>query len=321
MSSYWVVSPNISPSKPGSLAKWKQIILRSRFAIMGWGPDHKIGRRFAKKVMADDVILIARRHNHKPEIVGFGVVQGKAEPGAIQGRRIQTIRGLVAPEHFGYFRRLSPFVRCSKSPEQVHLIDSLAHTMALAKLHPDRRRAHKLLCDWMDQSLRRRNKSRKANIQSTRSRSRKGPRSGAVVVDIPKSRSFGYVFSPKRATIRARKEEANLVEGYRRWVWRKHRRKLRAIRAHGLVCDCYEEERRNVVEAKSSVRREDIRMAVGQLLDYAHQFEQDFGHLNTGILLPRKPKPASVNWLPQHKVSIIWRERSDFKDNAAGSFT
>ncbi len=74
MSSYWVVSPNISPSKPGSLAKWKQVILRSHFAIMGWGPNHAIGRRFAKRVMANDVILVARRHNHKPEIVGFGVV-------------------------------------------------------------------------------------------------------------------------------------------------------------------------------------------------------------------------------------------------------
>jgi hypothetical protein len=61
---------------------------------MGWGLDHVIGRRFAKKVAPEDVILIARRHNGKPEIVGLGVVQGSAELESAGGKTKRYIKGM-----------------------------------------------------------------------------------------------------------------------------------------------------------------------------------------------------------------------------------
>ncbi|MGA2605870.1 MAG: hypothetical protein ABSH01_00265 [Terriglobia bacterium] len=80
-------------------------------------------------------------------------------------------------------------------------------------------------------------------------------------------------------------------------------------------------KRRNLIEAKSSISREHIRMAVGQLLDYAFQVEKKFGKPNMAILLPRKPHPNSVNWLPQRNISLVWPEKAAFVDNANGQFT
>ena len=46
------------------------------------------------------------------------------------------------------------------------------------------------------------------------------------------------------------------------------------LKREGLCCDRFEKKRHNLIEAKSSTKREYIRMAVGQLLDYAYQFEK-----------------------------------------------
>jgi hypothetical protein len=62
-------------------------------------------------------------------------------------------------------------------------------------------------------------------------------------------------------------------------------------------------------------------MAVGQLLDYAFQGEKEFGKPNMGILLPEEPDPNSVDWLQPLKISLIWRKKQDFLDNANGRFT
>ena len=76
-----------------------------------------------------------------------------------------------------------------------------------------------------------------------------------------------------------------------------------------------------MIEAKSSISREHIRMAVGQLLDYAFQGEKEFGKPNMGILLPEEPDPNSVDWLQPLKISLIWRKKAAFLDNANGQFT
>jgi hypothetical protein len=61
-------------------------------------------------------------------------------------------------------------------------------------------------------------------------------------------------------------------------------------------------------------------MAVGQLLDYAFQGKEKLRNPNKAILLPRKPDPDIEEWLAHLKISIIWRERQSFLDNANGRF-
>jgi hypothetical protein len=105
-----------------------------------------------------------------------------------------------------------------------------------------------------------------------------------------------------------------------RWLSRQGR-KLTTTRYGKLQCDGFERERKNVIEAKSSVNREHIRMAVGQLLDYAFQIETKFGKLHMGILLPKEPELGSVAWLGHYRISLIWRKNGAFLDNANGQFT
>jgi hypothetical protein len=83
---YWVVSPNVR-NKEKTVGDWRQASVIAEAAFMGYGPDEKDGQsqgpKFAGKtengIDQGDVILIARRSEHKPQIVGFGVVHGKYE--------------------------------------------------------------------------------------------------------------------------------------------------------------------------------------------------------------------------------------------------
>jgi hypothetical protein len=118
----------------------------------------------------------------------------------------------------------------------------------------------------------------------------------------------------------ASKTEAKLVEEYKRWL-EKQRRKLKIANYCGLECDAYEEERKNLIEAKSSIKREYIRMAVGQLLDYAYLGRATFGKPSLAILLPRRPEPKLLDWLAELKIAVIWKHKRTFVDNANGQFT
>jgi hypothetical protein len=142
----------------------------------------------------------------------------------------------------------------------------------------------------------------------------------AQIVNSPKHHQLDYIFRSKPQIKQAEKDEERLVRDYRRWLERQER-ECRAARYGRLQCDVSEEQHRNLIEAKSSVRREYIRMAVGQLLDYAFHIGKKFPHPNLAILLPRKPDPDSIDWLPRLNISVIWREKGVFRDNANGKFS
>lgn len=62
-------------------------------------------------------------------------------------------------------------------------------------------------------------------------------------------------------------------------------------------------------------------MAVGQLLDYAYLGRADLGEPNMAILLPTKPDVSLIAWLSELNISVVWKERGKFRDNANGQFT
>ena len=88
-----------------------------------------------------------------------------------------------------------------------------------------------------------------------------------------------------------------------------------------LYCDGYEAERRNLIEAKSCASRESLRMAVGQLLDYAYRGKQELGELNKAVLLPEAPSQEDVNWLKSLDIAVAWPKGEAFVDTAGGQFT
>jgi hypothetical protein len=314
MRSYWAVSPNVD-NREASVPDWKNASIAGNAAIMGYDPDDKghkgIGPKFAYKIRPGDVILIARRHKNQAETVGFGVVWRKYKTRVNRAVRIPEGSTLCS------LRRLKPFIVRKRTPRGTPLKQALGHSMALAQLHPDPqdryyKKAHGAVCNWMDKQL-----------ECVRVEADEGggtSLNGIKPVPFSDSDQLEFTVRSKKQVKIARKREDALLRDYRNWL-KKQGRKLEHVRYKLLQCDGYEKENNNLIEAKSSEDREHIRMAVGQILDYAFQGKEKFVNPHMGILLPKKPDPDSVAWLRPLEISFIWPENKAFIDNADGQFT
>jgi hypothetical protein len=85
-----------------------------------------------------------------------------------------------------------------------------------------------------------------------------------------------------------------------------------------LRCDIFLPEKNVLIEAKSSCRRESIRMAIGQLLDY-RRYEKTKPEL--ALLLPSSPTRDIQDLLASLNIVSIWPHKSDFRDSAKGKYT
>jgi hypothetical protein len=84
-----------------------------------------------------------------------------------------------------------------------------------------------------------------------------------------------------------------------------------------LRCDVFLPEKNVLIEAKSSCRRESIRMAIGQLLDY-RRYEKTEPEL--AILLPSEPSTDIRDFLASLDVAWIWLSKSGFHDSVKGRY-
>jgi hypothetical protein len=85
-----------------------------------------------------------------------------------------------------------------------------------------------------------------------------------------------------------------------------------------LRCDIFLPEKNVLIEAKSSRRRESIRMAIGQLLDY-RRYEETKPEL--AVLLPSLPNRDIRDLLTSLDIALIWPDGSGFRDSAKGRYT
>jgi len=85
-----------------------------------------------------------------------------------------------------------------------------------------------------------------------------------------------------------------------------------------LRCDIFLPERNVLIEAKSSDRREFVRMAVGQLLDY-RRYEKTEPEL--AILLPYWPNADIRDLLVSLDIALIWPHGAEFRDSVKGRYT
>jgi hypothetical protein len=304
---YWVVSPNVR-FNPRTVGAWREASVKWKAAFMGWGPNdpnHKIGRKFARDIQPGDIILIARRHRNEPEVVGFGRVVGEFKTGLDWFRPVET---------FGSLRRLHPFVPFSGAPKNLPLMDAITQIAALRKLDPEHNSNHERLCRWLDGRL----SGREAAGDKKRAIS---PKTKFKIGSLPGDKQLEYQVRTRRSVGLARKKEAELIGRYREWV-KQQDRTLTIFKTQNIQCDAYEKARRNLIEAKCSDGREYVRMAVGQLLDYAFHSVAHLGKCHKAILLPSKPSaPRLLEWLNSLNISVIWEEGSVFLDNANGQFT
>jgi len=308
---FWCVSPNVNNDRLAT--EWKRLVLLKHAAFMGYRPDgHTIGRRFVEEIRKGDMILIARQHKTEPDFVAFGVVQGD---------KAETRMRHVPPEdgNLGSLWRLKPFH--TRRPPVGPLASVLRrHKMSLVEIVPDRSPDHRKLCAWMERQLRRK---RHHVIQRHRPAD-PGMRQGAdndISLHLFIDRGKREYRRHTRSTIQnALKTEWTLLQDYKRWL-RRQDRHLKVGRYGRLQSDAYEEANKNLIEAKSSIKREYVRMGVGQLLDYSYQGRRKFGRPNMALLLPVRPRAWSIKWLKPLKISVVWREGRIFRDNAKGRFS
>jgi hypothetical protein len=122
---------------------------------------------------------------------------------------------------------------------------------------------------------------------------------------------------------RRTRAEYELVTRYYDWLSKSGIKAVsRLYRAPGLArpffCDLYLPEKNVLIEAKPSDRRTDIRMAIGQLLDYRHFEETAPG---TAILLPHAPSAEIRGFLTALGIGIVWPHGEGFRDSVGGTCT
>ncbi len=117
----------------------------------------------------------------------------------------------------------------------------------------------------------------------------------------------------------AERREAELIETYRAYRQRQGFGALKRLKikpsgeAQSLYSDLYDPETRLVIEAKGTVTREAVRMALGQLLDYRRFVDKS----QLAILLPESPRKDLRDLLAIYHVSIIVPDGDAFVQSTA----
>lgn len=308
---FWVVSPNVRDDYH-TVGLWRQASVLHKAAFMGYPPGDKghkeIGYKFAHVIRPNDIVLIARSHDRHPQVVGYGVVVGPYK---------KTLAGLKRPEPFGSLRKLAPFNALSgPPPKKLNLMAALRQIAALHELHPLSRPAHRKICDWMERQL----KTKKRVGGGGLGGRRRKQTVNVKLANLPHYDELEFQVRTKRAVLLGKQREAGLLGEYRDWLL-KQGRKLQIVKYKSLRCDAYDKKRNNLIEAKCSAAREYVRMAVGQLFEYAYLGRKLLGGPNKAILLPNRPDPRSIEWLVDLKISVVWKEKKVFLDNANGQFS
>jgi hypothetical protein len=87
--------------------------------------------------------------------------------------------------------------------------------------------------------------------------------------------------------------------------------------ARPLYADVYDKTRNNLVEAKGTGARAAIRMALGQLADYARFVDPP---PRRAVLLSERPRPDFEALLHSQGVYAVWQVDHGFADNAGKQF-
>lgn len=88
--------------------------------------------------------------------------------------------------------------------------------------------------------------------------------------------------------------------------------------ARPLLTDLYDVTLDMLVEAKGSVERNSIRMAIGQLADYK-RFFQSGSPKHLAILVPREPRRDLCELLANEEIDVIFKTNDGFDDSTGGA--
>jgi hypothetical protein len=317
---YWVISANVH-NNMGNLKEWVAAILETECAFINKRPsaarvdrrNPSLGDKF-KSLNQDDVVLLAYGNLKIPgdrHLVACGVVASAN----------RTTHPRVDLEHKQY-RLLKPFLPLNDDPMSYGI--SFKGTPYFGNYQPhaiyeldasDRRYpGNRAICRCLDLELKRRTSASGATALDARS------------VPIDELNTVSYAFEMAQRKIAAEPRERKLVEAYRRWLLKKGRKlERRSYRGEPswLFCDLWEPKRNHLIEAKGSVEREAIRMAIDELMDYRALHQMAFPNETVqqlGLLVPDKPSPGLGKLLKSLGIHVVFKDGHSFRDTFGGRF-
>ncbi|CAL9328560.1 hypothetical protein SUDANB121_00033 [Nocardiopsis dassonvillei] len=140
-------------------------------------------------------------------------------------------------------------------------------------------------------------------------------------VNIEQTHTERAYVNPSREPYQAERRESKLVQNYQRYLRLQGHSVFRnkispAKELKPLFSDLYDKTSHKLIEAKGTVTREAVRMAVGQLFDYRRFIEQDGKRPALAILLPSKPRPDLLDYCADLEIEVIWEEGDSFASTA-----
>jgi hypothetical protein len=148
---------------------------------------------------------------------------------------------------------------------------------------------------------------------------------GATSVDVPieQQQTERAVVTPNAEPYEAERREQRLVLDFEQFLRQRghevtRKRILPPGEARPIFTDLWDATTGTLVEAKGSVERNSIRMAIGQLADYK-RFVADGKPSHLAVLLPSKPRPDLCELLASQGIELIYPEDGGFQDSTGGS--
>jgi hypothetical protein len=129
--------------------------------------------------------------------------------------------------------------------------------------------------------------------------------------------------APSEEEYEAERREQKLVKSFEAYLKKKGHvvSRLKIVppgEAKPLFCDLWDSTAKTLVEAKGSVSRLAIRMAIGQLADYRRFADPE---AKVAVLVPEAPRPDLLALLESAQIGAIWPANGEFVDAQAGSRT
>lgn len=129
--------------------------------------------------------------------------------------------------------------------------------------------------------------------------------------------------APSQEEYEAERREQALVRDFEAHLLKKRREvcRLKIVppgERKPIFCDLYDKTENVLVEAKGSVTRGAVRMALGQLADYK-RFVPTAPRL--ALLVPEEPRADLRALLDSEGVELIWRTDSGYTDSADGALS
>ena len=143
---------------------------------------------------------------------------------------------------------------------------------------------------------------------------------GAIVEEVaPEAMNVeAFLQTPSAEPREADRRESKLVSDFRAFCKLNSMQLVRQSIAppgeQSLFTDLFDKTRNLLIEAKGSVTRDSIRLAIGQLLDYRRFFNPT---PDLAVLVPARPREDLIALLHSLQIAVIFRHEESFEELSA----